>query len=153
MSREMMFRGALLLTVACVAFGLVLCDSGCNWFEGPPVAQPDHGTNTNIDSDQHQSGDVTTTLEICSVELVFNFNRQVVSFYNWNDSPVIVKVWRLDEYGDYDGQIVENWLWNDGMDTESAAFDHGDVIEIVVTMLDFSWEPVQECDVQQWTLG
>ena len=143
------------MALASLVFVLLV---GCWAPYAPPTVGPDGSTNTDVDSEQHEGGDTTTTINVCSVDIVLNFSRQVVSFYNENDNWVWVGINRLEldpDTAEYvvTGIIVENTLMNDGTDTESAAFDHGDIVEITVELWDLGLEPITVCAIEMYTLG
>ena len=114
---------------------------------GPPQNIPattvaDAGTSTGTIQ--------ANSIELCSVEVIFNYTDQMVSFKNKNDRSARASVYRPDGT-----VIIENYLFADGEDSESASFAIGDTIEVVVEFLDLnlSLDQWKECARKKYILG
>lgn len=101
--------------------------------QGPAPETLDTTTDDEADADTSDPDREYAELSICSVTIRFVFEHGEgveVQFENGNDTTAIVEV-DNDTTG---GVVVENCLWPDGADNESASFEKGQELYIAVSL-------------------
>lgn len=114
---------------------------------GPTQTVP----TTPSDDASPASGDQITKVELCSVEMLFNFTKQTVTFKNGNDQTARATVRRSVD----DTVVVSNYLAPKGEDSEDATFAVGLQAKIMVEFLDpnLSLDQWKTCDEKVYLLG
>jgi hypothetical protein len=102
------------------------CDSASPALTGKPQ-EVSANTPSNTESKKIRINNIN----FCSVEILWNYTDQTVTFTNKNDQAVSVAVYRTTDYT----VIVKNYLLAKGEDSEDAHFSEGDEIEIVIEFL------------------
>ena len=121
--------------VFCTFAGLVFtasCDSLGSEEEGPPqtidTTEPDTDDTGTSDPEYEYA-----EMHICSVTVRFIFEHGEgveVQFENGNDTTAVVEI-DNDTTG---GVVVENCLWPDGEDNETASFEKGQELYVAVSL-------------------
>ncbi len=132
------------------AFALCFCACGVAKTEstGPPEQIP---TTQPDDAGAPPGTVLANKTEFCSVEIVWNYSQQTVSFKNKNDRTARVSVFRTVD----DTLLVRNYLFADGEDSEDASFAAGDKVKVSVEFLvpNLSLDQWEKCAEKTYLLG
>ena len=107
---------------------------------------------SEVDVDNPSVGDVVSDpIDVCSVVITFNFTRNRINYYNYNDEPVTLEIINADT----DGTVLDDWYLGSHEDGSRIAENFGEGSILLIRVYFWSideWKYERDCSPRSATL-